>query len=209
MRGLSKGPVLVGVSLLAIMALAVAVGCSETEEAASGTPEAEPMSEQTEAKGATEAEEGTDAVTATLTTIPEGKTGSDEKKQTEVAYLAPGRKVATLETTKGDIKIELWEDKAPNTVVNFVHLANSGRYDGVDFHRVIPGFMAQTGDVEKKGGYGVPATRFPRSSTTTPSTCVESCRWPGPGIPIPPAASSSSCSARARTSMVSTRHSAR
>ena len=161
MRGLSKGPVLVGVSLLAIMALAVAVGCSETEEAASGTPEAEPMSEQTEAKGATEAEEGTDAVTATLTTIPEGKTGSDEKKQTEVAYLAPGRKVATLETTKGDIKIELWEDKAPNTVVNFVHLANSGRYDGVDFHRVIPGFMAQTGDVEKKGGYGGPGYSIP------------------------------------------------
>jgi len=161
MRGLSKSPVLVGVSLLAILVMAVAVGCSETEEATSGDAEAEPMSEQTEAKTATEVEEGTDAVTATLTMIPEGKAGTDAMTQTDVAYLAPGRKVATLETTKGDIKIELWEDMAPNTVVNFVHLANSGRYDGVDFHRVIPGFMAQTGDVQKRGGYGGPGYSIP------------------------------------------------
>jgi len=54
--------------------------------------------------------------------------------------------VATIETEKGDIEIELFADKAPNTVNNFVFLARQGFYDGIVFHRVIDGFMAQTGD---------------------------------------------------------------
>jgi len=95
-------------------------------------------------------------VTATLTYI-------DEKgsKTMEVPYLAPGTLIATMETEKGTVKIELWEDRAPNTVVNFVHLANSGRYDGVEFHRVIAGYMAQTGDVAHKRGYGGPGYMIP------------------------------------------------
>ncbi len=52
---------------------------------------------------------------------------------------------AILDTDKGTIKIKLYPDKAPNTVANFAHLANSGFYDGLKFHRVIPGFMAQGG----------------------------------------------------------------
>ena len=55
---------------------------------------------------------------------------------------------ATIETTKGTITIELWDDVAPKHAENFQKLANSGFYDGVVFHRVIEGFMAQTGDVE-------------------------------------------------------------
>ncbi|MCK5597386.1 MAG: peptidylprolyl isomerase [Candidatus Eisenbacteria sp.] len=66
-----------------------------------------------------------------------------------------------METSKGVVKIELWEDKAPNTIVNFVSLANTGRYDGVEFHRVIDGFMAQTGDVEHKKGTGGPGYTIP------------------------------------------------
>ncbi len=46
----------------------------------------------------------------------------------------------------GEIKIELYPDKAPNTVNNFISLANSGFYDGIIFHRVISGFMIQGGD---------------------------------------------------------------
>ena len=46
----------------------------------------------------------------------------------------------------GKVKIELYADKAPKTVQNFVDLSNSGFYDGIIFHRVIEGFMAQTGD---------------------------------------------------------------
>ena len=53
-----------------------------------------------------------------------------------------------LKTTYGDVEIELYSDKAPNHVKRFKELADSGKYDGVVFHRVIDGFMAQTGDVK-------------------------------------------------------------
>ena len=53
-----------------------------------------------------------------------------------------------LKLTYGDVEIELYPDKAPNHVKRFKELANNGKYDGVVFHRVIEGFMAQTGDVK-------------------------------------------------------------
>ena len=52
-----------------------------------------------------------------------------------------------LKLTYGDVEIELYPDKAPNHVKRFKELADGGKYDGVVFHRVIDGFMAQTGDV--------------------------------------------------------------
>lgn len=55
--------------------------------------------------------------------------------------------VATITMENGDIiKLELYPEKAPNTVNNFISLANSGFYDGLIFHRVIKGFMIQGGD---------------------------------------------------------------
>ncbi len=54
-------------------------------------------------------------------------------------------KGAIFHTEKGDIKVELYKDEVPNTVANFVSLAKDGFYDGLNFHRVIPGFMAQGG----------------------------------------------------------------
>ncbi|MCF0235068.1 MAG: peptidylprolyl isomerase [Thermoguttaceae bacterium] len=56
------------------------------------------------------------------------------------------KKVATIETTRGTIKLELFADKAPRTVANFEKLAKSKFYDGLKFHRVIADFMIQTGD---------------------------------------------------------------
>ena len=53
---------------------------------------------------------------------------------------------AIVETTDGDITVDLFAANAPNTVNNFVNLANDGYYDGVDFHRVIEDFVAQGGD---------------------------------------------------------------
>ena len=53
-----------------------------------------------------------------------------------------------LKLTYGDVEIELYPDKAPNHVQRFKELAKNGKYDGVVFHRVIDGFMAQTGDVK-------------------------------------------------------------
>ena len=53
-----------------------------------------------------------------------------------------------LKLSYGVVEIELYPEKAPNHVKRFKELANSGKYDGVVFHRVIDGFMAQTGDVK-------------------------------------------------------------
>jgi cyclophilin family peptidyl-prolyl cis-trans isomerase len=64
------------------------------------------------------------------------------------------RYVATMSTDDGDIVIELFADKAPNTVNNFVFLARDGYYDGTTFHRVIKGFMAQGGDPTGTGRGG-------------------------------------------------------
>jgi cyclophilin family peptidyl-prolyl cis-trans isomerase len=66
---------------------------------------------------------------------------------------------ATLKTDKGDIVLELFADKTPVTVNNFVFLAREGFYDGVIFHRVIADFMAQGGDPTGRGTGG-PGYRF-------------------------------------------------
>ena len=66
---------------------------------------------------------------------------------------------ATIQVEKGDIVIELFAKDAPKTVNNFVFLAREGFYNGVTFHRVIPGFMAQGGDPTGTGAGG-PGYRF-------------------------------------------------
>ncbi len=63
-------------------------------------------------------------------------------------------KVATLTTNKGDIRLELFDDKTPKTVANFEKLANDGFYDGLSFHRVIDDFMIQGGCPEGTGTGG-------------------------------------------------------
>jgi cyclophilin family peptidyl-prolyl cis-trans isomerase len=61
---------------------------------------------------------------------------------------------ATFKTEKGDISVDLFADRAPRTVENFVNLARAGFYDGTTFHRVIGGFMAQGGDPTGTGTGG-------------------------------------------------------
>ncbi len=68
----------------------------------------------------------------------------------EVEERASDLPLALMQTTKGPIELELFEDQAPNTVANFISLAESGYYDGILFHRVIPKFMAQGGDPRKR-----------------------------------------------------------
>jgi len=64
--------------------------------------------------------------------------------------------IATLKTSLGDMQVELFLDKMPKTAGNFIELAKSGFYDGLHFHRVIKGFMAQ---------FGCPNSRDPKSSS--------------------------------------------
>ena len=68
-------------------------------------------------------------------------------------------KVATIETSKGSIKLELYADKVPRTCENFEKLAADGFYDGLNFHRVIDNFMVQTG-CPRGDGTGGPGYQF-------------------------------------------------
>jgi len=68
-------------------------------------------------------------------------------------------KKAVVETDKGTIEFELYADKAPKTVSNFVYLVEKGYYDGLTFHRVVPDFVIQGGD-PKGDGTGDPGYKF-------------------------------------------------
>ena len=78
----------------------------------------------------------------------------------EMAIDPERRYTATMTTSKGTIVIELDPVAAPRTVNSFVFLARENFYDGVTFHRVIPGFVLQGGDPEGTGRGG-PGYRFP------------------------------------------------
>jgi len=67
---------------------------------------------------------------------------------------ASGEEIAVLETNYGTIKIKLFQDKAPKTVENFKKLTKEKFYDGLTFHRIIPGFMIQGGDPDGTGSGG-------------------------------------------------------
>ena len=67
-----------------------------------------------------------------------------------------------FETDQGEITFDLFSNDAPNTVNNFIKLVNEGFYNGLAFHRVIPGFMAQGGCPNtKEGSNGMPGTGGP------------------------------------------------
>jgi cyclophilin family peptidyl-prolyl cis-trans isomerase len=81
-------------------------------------------------------------------------------KQSPAMEIDPEQKyTADIATSEGTITVELLTEDAPQTVNNFVFLANQGYYDGVPFHRVIEGFMIQTGDPTGTGRGG-PGYRF-------------------------------------------------
>jgi len=81
---------------------------------------------------------------------------------------------AVLETSKGEIVIDLYPDKTPVTVANFANLIQRGYYDGLTFHRVIPDFMVQGGDPDGNGRGG-PGYRFQ-------DEIVADLKHSGPGI---------------------------
>ena len=83
------------------------------------------------------------------------------KSETDKPATPPAKnRIVRMETNKGVIRIEMFEDKAPITTKNFIDLATKGFYDGVIFHRVIDGFMIQGGDPTGTGrggpGYKIP-----------------------------------------------------
>jgi len=90
-----------------------------------------------------------------------------QSQNSDTKYSFPGKlpddqiqnKKAVIKTDKGTVEIELWADKAPLSVSNFVYLVNQGFYNGLTFHRVEPGFVVQGGDPQGTG-MGGPGYQF-------------------------------------------------
>ncbi|MBN2588069.1 MAG: peptidylprolyl isomerase [Candidatus Fermentibacteraceae bacterium] len=113
-----------------------------------------------------------DEYTAYLRSILEGAADGSAVEQDEWARYdlpfpleGPVPAKALLSTSDGDFLIELWPGTAPVACRNFAYLAETGFYDGIAFHRVIPGFVAQAGCPEGNGtggpGYSLPNERSP------------------------------------------------
>ena len=122
--------------------------------------------------------------------------------------------IVTIEMEDGGIiRAELYPEIAPNTVRNFISLVKKGFYDGVIFHRVIPGFMIQGGDPTGTGmggpGYSIEGEFTSNGFKNDLKHTRGYSPWPAPWTRTPPAASFSSCTWTPRTSTSSTLRSAR
>ena len=95
----------------------------------------------------TDSSTGSNAATAAPTPAPMASAATQGSKPMDYT-----NKVAEIHTTAGEIDVRFFPDKAPNHVKNFIDLAESGFYNGIKFHRVIPGFMIQGGDPNTKSG---------------------------------------------------------
>lgn len=98
-----------------------------------------------------------------------------EPEQTkEGQAMTTANPTAVMETDKGTLQIVLYLDKAPVTAQNFIDLANKGFYDGLTFHRVVPGFVIQGGDPKGDGTGG--------SDKTIPLETHPDLKHDGPGV---------------------------
>ncbi len=115
-------------------------------------------------ESATESRDSAQVSEAPLDPGPDPMNGSFTLAQATVGFAPVGPLMATLKTSKGDLRCKLFDDKAPVAVANFVGLARGKRpfkdkgqwvtrnaYDGTTFHRVIKGFMVQGGDPQGSG----------------------------------------------------------
>ncbi len=147
--------------IVVVLVLALGGGRRAPAADAAATPTATVLEEAYAAGAGGGAETSNDNTTRSDADMPQDPKARDGMYTAPPAMTIDPSKVylATLETEKGDIVIELYADKVPNTVNNFVFLARQGFYDGTTFHRVISGFMAQAGDPTGTGRGG-PGYRF-------------------------------------------------
>ncbi len=148
-------------------------GQDDDKSDASNTPADASGATVTSTSGAAAATTPADGSTqAASTAVPSGQAPASATTQTGDAAtktydkkpdltIDTGKKyVATIKMDVGDIKIELYPSEAPETVNSFIFLARDGYFDGLTFHRVIPGFVAQGGDPTGTGrggpGYTIP-----------------------------------------------------
>jgi peptidylprolyl isomerase len=149
-------------TLVLTLALALLAACGEDEAVET------PSETGSDAFGATATTETAGAgATATTGDAGSGETSTAGEGDTPMQWNQPPAMAleegkdygAVIKTSKGDITVDLYEGDAPNTVNNFVFLAQEGYYANVPFHRIISGFMIQTGDPTGTGSGG-PGYRF-------------------------------------------------
>ena len=87
-----------------------------------------------------------------------GGSSATTSSQSSITSSSASPEYAVLDTSQGTIVIQLFPQDAPKTVANFVSLANSGFYDDLVWHRIVAGFIIQTGDPNTKGGGGNEST---------------------------------------------------
>ena len=111
-----------------------------------------------------------------------GQLFSAEKNKKGVTKM---NRIALFETSKGNFKIELFEDKAPITTKNFIDLTEKGFYNGLTFHRVIDNFMIQGGDPSGNGtggpGYTIKDEFHPALKHSVPGMLSMANRGPNTG----------------------------
>jgi len=127
----SRFPLLAVLSLCVVLAIAgvAASGCAKT-----ASTDAE--SDQMHANAPLEPSEATEEPAAVF----------EEETMHVSTVNVTGTEMATIQTSKGAIKLALYPADAPNTVASFIELADSGFYNGLKFHRIVPNFVVQGGD---------------------------------------------------------------
>ena len=142
-----------GVVALGLVAALVGLGCTDTTQPA-GAPEA---SGTTQPAAPPVNNDAGRATVGDSTDSPRKDSPMARKSYSSAPAMTIDAKkkfTATFDTTAGKIVVDLFADRAPTTVNNFVTLAKDGFYDGLTFHRVIADFMVQGGDPEGTGRGG-------------------------------------------------------
>ena len=136
-------------TLLCVLLLLISVGCGKAP-AAGGTITGDPIKDTQEAAEASSAP----AAEPTATPIDASDDTTDEPKDNVSGALSATPIVEITMQDGGVIRLQLDREQAPITVENFLTLAEKGFYDGLTFHRIVPGFVIQGGDPEGTGRGG-------------------------------------------------------
>jgi peptidylprolyl isomerase len=146
--------------MFGLLASLLGLACTPSGATSGGSSSEKPAAEKPAAeKPAQQAAPAKPAPASSPAPVAGGATPKQWSSPPQMAIDPNKQYTATIDTNLGQMKAELFAKKAPNTVNNFVFLAREGFYSGVPFHRIISGFMVQTGDPTGTGRGG-PGYRF-------------------------------------------------
>jgi cyclophilin family peptidyl-prolyl cis-trans isomerase len=139
-------------TILYAAALCTLVACTQTSTTESVTQKSEPATTEVASTETLTPMASAAAPDPDASADPAKKTTAKKATKQEKKPMDYSKTIAEIHTSSGEIDVRFFPDKAPNHVKNFIDLAQSGFYNGIKFHRVIPGFMIQGGDPNTKSG---------------------------------------------------------